>query len=157
MIRMQTLAEDFKLQNHESRSLRFPHKETKGNFCIVGFDSDNKDGEGPLFEYNHFQHQDLGLHVKRKTLAMQEARHLEWVIPIWTAHTLGQYSDTTILRSATAMERLLRTSQAVTFTYNNSWVDNNGSLVLRHGDSTAVLGNYFEEMRTEGWSVQTTS
>ena len=29
--------------------------------------------------------------------------------------------------------------------YNNSWINNNGSLVLRHGDSTAVLGNYFEK------------
>jgi poly(beta-D-mannuronate) lyase len=41
----------------------FHNKETKGNFSIVGSDHDNAVEQGPLFEYNHFQHQDLDLHI----------------------------------------------------------------------------------------------
>ena len=44
------------------------HKETIDNFCIVGFESDNKDRDGPIFEYNYFHHQDFDLHVKQEDM-----------------------------------------------------------------------------------------
>jgi hypothetical protein len=123
----------------------FHHKETKGNFCIVGFNSDNKGGEGPLFEYNYFLHQDLNLHVDPEEIGDAGGE----------AVRMGHSDmDRTYFRAIfryNYLEKCNGDGEAVTnkssgnIYYNNSWEDNIGSLVLRHGDSTAVLGNYFEK------------
>jgi poly(beta-D-mannuronate) lyase len=122
----------------------FHNKETKGNFCIVGFDQDNKNGEGPLFEYNHFQHQDLDLHVDAEDIGDAGGEgvrigHSDMDRTYFRAIFRYNYLD-----KCNGDGETVTNKSSGNIYYKNSWVDNNGSLVLRHGDSTAVLGNYFE-------------
>jgi poly(beta-D-mannuronate) lyase len=123
----------------------FHNKETKGNFCIVGFDQDNKNGEGPLFEYNHFQHQDLDLHVDAEDIGDAGGEgvrmgHSDMDRTYFRAIFRYNYLD-----KCNGDGETVTNKSSGNIYYNNSWVDNNGSLVLRHGDSTAVLGNCFEK------------
>lgn len=124
----------------------FHHKETIGNFCIVGFGSDNKVGEGPIFEYNYFQHQDLDHHIKEEDMGD----------PGGEAVRIGHSGDMArkyvraifrynFLEKCNGDGEIVTNKSSGNIYYNNSWVDNLGTLTLRHGDSTAVLGNYFEK------------
>jgi len=123
----------------------FHNKETKGNFCIVGFDSDNQDGKGPLFEYNHFQNQDLGLHVKPEVIGDAGGEALRMGHSDMDRTYFRAIFRYNYLEKCNGDGETLTNKSSGNIYYNNSWVDNNGSLVLRHGDSTAVLGNYFEK------------
>ena len=51
------------LQISDCKAMRVDHcffhdKPSEGQFCNVKYRSDNKHGDGPLFEYNYFLHQD---------------------------------------------------------------------------------------------------
>jgi poly(beta-D-mannuronate) lyase len=123
----------------------FHNKETKGNFCIVGFDEDNTVEQGPLFEYNHFQNQDLDLHVDPEDIGDAGGEgvrmgHSKMDRTYFRAVFRYNYLD-----KCNGDGETVTNKSSGNIYYNNSWVDNNGSLVLRHGDSTAVLGNYFEK------------
>jgi hypothetical protein len=78
------------------------------------------------------------------TLATQEARHLEWDIR-HGSHILRAIFRYNYLDKCNGDGETVTNKSSGNMYFNNSWVDNNGSLVLRHGDSTVVLGNYFEK------------
>ena len=123
----------------------FHHKETKGNFCLVGFGSDNTVEQGPLFEYNHFQDQELVRHVPPDKYGDAGGEALRM------GHSSMDRTDFRAIFRYNYLDKCNGDGETVTnksssnIYYNNSWINNNGSLVLRHGDSTAVLGNYFEK------------
>jgi poly(beta-D-mannuronate) lyase len=123
----------------------FHNKETKGNFCIVGFDQDNKNGEGPLFEYNHFQHQDLDLHVDAEDIGDAGGEGVRMGHSDMDRTYFRAIFRYNYLHKCNGDGETVTNKSSGNIYYNNSWVDNNGSLVLRHGDSTAVLGNCFEK------------
>ena len=122
----------------------FHNKETKGNFCNVAFDSDNKVEQGPLFEYNYFLHQDLGLHVPEKDYGDAGGE----AVKMGDSHQCRTYFRAIFrynyLEQCNGDGEVVTNKSSGNIYYNNSLIDNNGTLTLRHGDSTAVLGNYFE-------------
>ena len=128
----------------------FHHKDNKGNFCNVSFDSNNKVGQGPLFEYNYFLHQDLGLHVPPEDYGDAGGE----AIKIGDSQQCRTYFRAIFrynyLEQCNGDGEVITNKSSGNIYYNNSFVDSNGNLTLRHGDSTAVLGNHFEACRPEG-------
>jgi poly(beta-D-mannuronate) lyase len=124
----------------------FHHKKTKGNFCIVGFDSDNTVEQGPLFQYNYFLHQDLDQQLpdpEENGDAGGEALRIGHSKQCRTYfRAVFRYN---YIEECNGDGETITNKSSGNIYYNNSWVNNKSSLTLRHGDSTAVLGNYFEK------------
>jgi poly(beta-D-mannuronate) lyase len=144
---------------------KFHQKSTVGHFIDVLFDDgkDNNVKDGPVIEYNHFLNQDLGDHPDN-----------------WPEDANG-YGDAGGEAIKAGLANKCRTYYRVIFRYNlleecngdgeiisnkscgnlyyhnvivnNKKTDQSGSLTLRHGDSTAVLGNYFEGCGLRVWGA----
>lgn len=123
----------------------FHHKENRGNFCNVAFDSDNKLKEAPLFEYNYFLHQDLGLHVPPEKYGDAGGEAVKMGDSSQSRTYFRAIFRYNLLEQCNGDGETITNKSSGNIYYNNSLVNNNGTLTLRHGDSTAVLGNYFED------------
>jgi hypothetical protein len=123
----------------------FHHKKSEGQFCNVFSAKDNEPGKGPLFEYNYFQHQDFGKHLPRGIKygdaggeAIQMG-HSKQARRYYRAIVRYNYFE-----QCNGDGEIITNKSSGNLYYNNTFTDNDGSLVLRHGDSTAVLANYFK-------------
>jgi hypothetical protein len=123
----------------------FHDKLTEGTFCNIESESDNKIGDGPLIEYNHFRNQDYGKHLPPgvdygdaggeaiKIGGSGQARIL--------IRAIFRYN---FLELCNGDGEIITNKSCGNLYYNNSFVDSDGALSLRHGDSTCVLSNYFK-------------
>jgi poly(beta-D-mannuronate) lyase len=122
----------------------FHHKESEGQFCNVSFDRDNEHGEGPLFEYNYFLHQDYNKIVGDENIGDAGGEAIQM-----GASSLCRFYFRAILRYNYFEEcngdgEMITNKSSGNIYYNNSFMKTLGTMTLRHGDSTAILGNYFE-------------
>jgi len=122
----------------------FHHKETVGNFCIVGFKSDNNDGDGPIFEYNYFHHQDLDLRVKREDMGDAGGEAVRMGHSDMARTNFRAIFRYNYLEECNGDGEIVTNKSCNNIYFNNAFTDCNGSLTLRHGHTTAVLGNYFK-------------
>jgi Chondroitinase B len=122
----------------------FHHKPSEGQFCNVKYKSDNEHGDGPIFEYNYFQHQDYNEIVGDEnigdaggeTIQMGDSKLCRWYY-----RAIVRYN---YFEECNGDGELITNKSSGNIYYNNSFVNSLGVLTLRHGDSTAVLGNHFE-------------
>jgi poly(beta-D-mannuronate) lyase len=125
----------------------FHHKPSKGNFCNVKYRDDNKPGEGPIFEYNHFLHQDYDKFITAEGGSIGDA-----------GGEAIQMGDSQLCRfyyrgifrynyfeECNGDGEMITNKSSGNLYYNNSFMKTVGTMTLRHGDSTAFLGNYFKE------------
>jgi poly(beta-D-mannuronate) lyase len=119
----------------------FHDKNSRGQFCNVRGKSDNAVGEGPLFEYNRFE--------KHTYVDPQKPGDSGGEAIQMGESTEERYYFRTVLRynyfeECNGDPEIVTNKSSGNLYFNNSFVKNLGSLTLRHGDSTAVLANYFE-------------
>jgi len=126
----------------------FHHKNSEGQFCNVFLPGDNGPGKGPIFEYNYFQHQDYGKYEEYfpegksygdaggEAIQMGHSSHAR---RLYRAIVRYNYFE-----ECNGDGEIVTNKSCGNLYYNNTFTDCNGSLTLRHGDSNAVLANYFK-------------
>ncbi|HEX2471173.1 MAG TPA: chondroitinase-B domain-containing protein [Nitrososphaera sp.] len=122
----------------------FHHKPSEGQFCNVKYRSDNKHGEGPLFEYNHFQHQDYNEIVGDDNIGDAGGEGIQMgdsALCRWYYRAIVRYN---YFEECNGDGEMITNKSSGNLYYNNSFMKTLGTMTLRHGDSTAFLGNYFE-------------
>lgn len=122
----------------------FHEKPSEGQFCNVKYRSDNKPGEGPVFEYNHFEHQDYNKTVGDDKIpdAGGEAIQMgDSKLCRWYYRAIVRYN---YFEECNGDGEMITNKSSGNLYYNNSFMKTLGTMTLRHGDSTAFLGNYFE-------------
>jgi hypothetical protein len=134
---------------------KFHQKSTAGHFIDVLFD-DGKDigfNDGPVIEYNHFLHQNLGDHPELWPKGKKYGDAGGEAIKVGLAGKCRTYYRVIFrynyLEECNGDGEIISNKSCGNIYYHNTIVnkkktDQSGSLTLRHGDSTAVLGNYFE-------------
>jgi len=116
----------------------FHGKTNEGGFFVVGYgNTDVPVGRGPIIEYNLLQDHTSpaadsgeGAQIGSST----ECRTRFRVIFRFNYVTLCNGDGETITNKSSG-----------NLYYNNTFINNDSSLTLRHGDKTAVIGNYFEK------------
>ena len=147
---------------------KFHQKSTVGHFIDILFDDgrDNDVNQGPVIEYNHFLNQDLGDHRDNwSEKAKQDKNYGDAggeAIKAGLADRCRTYFRVifryNLLEECNGDGEIISNKSCGNLYYHNAIVNNkkpdqSGSLVLRHGDSTAVLGNYFEGCGLRVWGA----
>jgi hypothetical protein len=123
----------------------FHQKESGGQFCNVSFDPEGNDvEEGPLFEYNYFLHQNFGRHVPPEKYGDAGGEAIQMGHSKQSRIFFRAIFRFNILEQCNGNGETITNKSSGNIYINNSFVNNNGTLTLRHGDSTAVIGNCFE-------------
>jgi hypothetical protein len=127
----------------------FHDKPSEGQFCNVKYRSDNKHGEGPLFEYNYFLHQDYDEIVEKDDNGDPKIGDAGGEAIQMGDSKLCRFYFRAIVRYNYFEEcngdgEMITNKSSGNIYYNNSFTNTLGTMTLRHGDSTAILGNYFE-------------
>lgn len=150
---------------------KFHQKSTVGHFIDVLFDDgkDNNVSDGPIIEYNHFLNQDLGDHPDNWA---EDANGYGdaggEAIKAGLARSCRTYYRVifryNVLEECNGDGEIISNKSCGNLYYHNAIVNNkktnesgetdqSGSLTLRHGDSTAVLCNYFEGCGLRVWGA----
>jgi poly(beta-D-mannuronate) lyase len=122
----------------------FHHKESEGQFCNVSFDGDNEHGEGPLFEYNYFLHQDYNKHVGDDNIGDAGGEAIQMGASQVCRFYFRGIFRYNYFEECNGDGEMITNKSSGNIYYNNSFTKTLGTMTLRHGDSTAMLGNYFE-------------
>lgn len=122
----------------------FHEKPSEGQFINVKYHQDNKPGEGPLFEYNHFLHHDYNKIVGDDKIDDAGGEAIQM-----GDSKLSRYYYRAIVRYNYFEEcngdgEMITNKSSGNIYFDNSFTKTLGTFCMRHGDSTAILGNYFE-------------
>jgi poly(beta-D-mannuronate) lyase len=137
------------LQISNSKAIRvdhcfFHHKKSEGQFCNVKYRSDNEPGEGPLFEYNHFLHQDYNKIVRDDNIGDAGGEAIQMGDSKLCRYYYRGVFRYNYFEECNGDGEMITNKSSGNIYYNNSFMKTLGTMTLRHGDSTAILGNYFE-------------
>ena len=122
----------------------FHEKESEGQFCNVKYRSDNKHGEGPLFEYNYFLQQNYDKFVGKDEIGDAGGEAIQMGDSKLCRFYFRAIVRYNYFEECNGDGEMITNKSSGNLYYNNSFTNTIGTLTLRHGDSTALLGNYFE-------------
>lgn len=122
----------------------FHDKPSEGQFCNVKYRSDNKHGEGPLFEYNYFLHQDYNKIVGDDNIGDAGGEAIQMGDSKLCRFYFRGIFRYNYFEECNGDGEMITNKSSGNIYYNNSFMKTLGTMTLRHGDSTAMLGNYFE-------------
>jgi hypothetical protein len=121
----------------------FHDKNSVGQFCNVNYVRHIEPEKGPVFEYNYFQNQlfkhpdpDKQGDAGGEAIQMGDSKFARWY---YRAIVCYNYFE-----QCNGDGEIIANKSSGNLYYNNTFTDSNGSITLRHGESTAVLGNYFK-------------
>ncbi len=122
----------------------FHHKKSKGQFCNVKFGSDNDPGEGAIFEYNYFLHQDYNEIAGDDNIGDAGGEGIQMGDSAHASRYYRAIVRYNCFEECNGDGEIVTNKSCGNLYYNNTFTNSNGSLTLRHGHSTAVLANYFK-------------
>jgi hypothetical protein len=114
----------------------FHNKTTEASFLNTSFSSNNTQPQGWLIEYCRFSHQNWSVHDSGEACQIGSS-------PECRTYQRGTMRYCYFDNNDGDGEIITNKSSGNTY-YHNTFISNQGSLTLRHGDTNTVIGNYFE-------------